>query len=399
MPSETRSAARSPLASSSAPTATPATRAVTQPPSPSLGAGALRSDPYAFFATQYAQQSACSAPAASVLSRRDWLRLATTRLLSFGTRVAGSGSSGFSNAHHFVTNLATCDRRVFGAAAEATAHPASARWRVWHDNFTQSTVVGDRSFSNIIAELNHPPAGEPFGPKGHIVISAHYDSKLYADVEFLGACDSAVPVVMMLQLQRDIAAVAAEQADGNASLAVFNANLPSYTFMYFDGEEAFVEWRGDDNTYGSRHLAAQYESRSRIASISLFVLLDLLGPSRPTFHNYFGATTGTSYHAMRSIENALLATRRSSAQHHFFPNEASYSGRVEDDHIPWLNRGVPVLHLIPVPFPPQWHQPSDDGSNIDYDTTVDLYEIVANFTRGFDARTTQRRRRRKSQQR
>ena len=25
--------------------------------------------------------------------------------------------------------------------------------------------------------------------------------------------------------------------------------------MFFDGEEAFKEWRGDDNTYGSRHLA------------------------------------------------------------------------------------------------------------------------------------------------
>lgn len=30
-------------------------------------------------------------------------------------------------------------------------------------------------------------------------------------------------------------------------------------------------------------------------------------------------------------------------------------GRIEDDHIPFLRRGVSVLHLIPERFPVVWH--------------------------------------------
>ena len=30
--------------------------------------------------------------------------------------------------------------------------------------------------------------------------------------------------------------------------------------IFFDGEEAFERWHGNDNTYGSRHLAARMQS-------------------------------------------------------------------------------------------------------------------------------------------
>ena len=29
-------------------------------------------------------------------------------------------------------------------------------------------------------------------------------------------------------------------------------------FLFFDGEEAFREWKGTDNTYGARDLAAKW---------------------------------------------------------------------------------------------------------------------------------------------
>lgn len=31
-------------------------------------------------------------------------------------------------------------------------------------------------------------------------------------------------------------------------------------------------------------------------------------------------------------------------------------GGVDDDHKPFLQRGVPVFHVIPIPFPDVWHK-------------------------------------------
>lgn len=36
--------------------------------------------------------------------------------------------------------------------------------------------------------------------------------------------------------------------------------LPDVSVIFFDGEEAMVEWKGDDHTYGSRHLSATWRS-------------------------------------------------------------------------------------------------------------------------------------------
>ena len=99
------------------------------------------------------------------------------------------------------------------------------------------------------------------------------DTKLFKEFEFVGACDSAVPVIMMMRLVRQVAAVFQNNINKQNVLC---KTLPKITFMFLDGEEAFVDWVGDDNTYGSRHLANVYEKEGKIDSISLFMLL-LLG--------------------------------------------------------------------------------------------------------------------------
>jgi glutaminyl-peptide cyclotransferase len=54
-------------------------------------------------------------------------------------------------------------------------------------------------------------------------------------------------------------------------------------------------------------------------------------------------------------------------------------GYVLDDHVPFLQRGVEVLHLIPAPFPRVWHEIEDDGAHLDGDTVEDWARIVAVF--------------------
>jgi hypothetical protein len=55
------------------------------------------------------------------------------------------------------------------------------------------------------------------------------------------------------------------------------------------------------------------------------------------------------------------------------------SGYVGDDHIPFLQRGVEVLHVIPTPFPPQWHKMTDDADHLDLPTLRDWARIVSAF--------------------
>ena len=72
-----------------------------------------------------------------------------------------------------------------------------------------------------------------------------------------------------------------------------------------------------------------------------------------------------------------------------FLNEAEktsdrwFGGRVGDDHVPFIERGVEVLHIIPNPFPRVWHNMDDDGEHLDMDTVEDWTKLVTAFAAGW----------------
>jgi glutaminyl-peptide cyclotransferase len=61
-------------------------------------------------------------------------------------------------------------------------------------------------------------------------------------------------------------------------------------------------------------------------------------------------------------------------------NNQFLGGYVEDDHVPFMARGVEILHIIPSPFPRVWHEMTDDGDHLDMDTVEDWAKIVLAFT-------------------
>ncbi|XP_066229887.1 glutaminyl-peptide cyclotransferase-like protein isoform X5 [Saccopteryx leptura] len=156
--------------------------------------------------------------------------------------------------------------------------------------------------------------------------------------------------------------------------------------LFLDGEEALKEWGPRDSLYGSRHLAQLMESAphspgpTRIQAIELFVLLDLLGAPHPTFYSHF-PRTARWFHRLRSIEKRLhrLNLLQSHPQEVMYFQSGEPPGSVEDDHIPFLRRGVPVLHLISTPFPSVWHTPDDSEANLHPPTVHNLSRILAVF--------------------
>ncbi|KAG8326860.1 hypothetical protein J6590_032693 [Homalodisca vitripennis] len=115
-------------------------------------------------------------------------------------------------------------------------------WTVETQVSEQNTPLGQLTFTNIVARLN--PSADRY-----LVLACHYDSKKMHEGAFLGATDSAVPCAMMIDLAYAL----------QDSLEQFKKSELSLMFVFFDGEEAFVEWGPDDSIYGARSLANMWE--------------------------------------------------------------------------------------------------------------------------------------------
>ncbi|XP_063773641.1 glutaminyl-peptide cyclotransferase isoform X2 [Pseudophryne corroboree] len=163
----------------------------------------------------------------------------------------------------------------------------------------------------------------------------------------------------------------------------------SLQLIFFDGEEAFRQWSPYDSLYGSQHLAQKMEntphppnadSTNQLHGIDLLILLDLIGAANATFPNYF-QNTNRWYNRLQSIERRLhdLGLLKDHSTETLYFLSSLRARQVDDDHVPFLQRGVPVLHLIPSPFPDVWHTMEDTEENLDSSTINNINKIVQVF--------------------
>jgi len=248
-------------------------------------------------------------------------------------------------------------------------------WTIEEDAFEEDTVIGKVKFTNIIATLN------PNAPR-RLVLVCHYDSKI-SPKGFLGATDSAVPCAQMINLAHTMKM----DLDDQKSL---KDNELTLQFLFLDGEEAFIQWTSTDSIYGSRHLAEKlagtdYEFNriegKELDRMDIFVLLDLLGAKDPTIISS-QESTDPWFRKLIEIEEGLLSINAITTPRIFSNMRVRRLG-IEDDHIPFLRRNVPILHLIPVPFPDVWHKIEDNGDAVDYPTVEKLNKILRVFVSEF----------------
>lgn len=253
----------------------------------------------------------------------------------------------------------------------------SAGWHIELDEFYDKPPepYPETKFSSIIATLN------PDAPR-KLVLACHYESKIMDGGIFYAATDSAVPCAMLMNMAHVLDDLLKRQKWANPDLTI--------QLVFLDGEEAFIEWTDTDSIYGARHLAKKWkktpypfeDSKTDVLDgIDCFVLLDLLGGPNPQFQNHFKETDNNHKH-MRAIESRLhslgeLQEHRSANQ--YFTTSRSYAGRISDDHIPFLQRGVRVLHWIATPFPKVWHKLSDNEQNLHKPTISNICKILNVF--------------------
>jgi len=274
------------------------------------------------------------------------------------------------------------------------------KWKLSYQNSTQTTPTSHGKaipFVNLIATRD-PPWAQSEGDVGRLALVAHYDSKLTPE-GFIGATDSAAPCAMILHAARSIDAALTKKWEAMSAAGIdLEDDLEGHKgvqVILLDGEEAFVSWTDTDSLYGARSLAEEWEQSSYgafsaydtpLGTIDLFVLLDLLGSKDPGVPSFF-KTTHWAYQKMAAVEQRLRALKKfKSLDSTPFLFEAAKSeqdrwlgGVIEDDHVPFMARGVEVLHVIPAPFPLVWHTINDDGEHLDMGAVEDWAMITTGF--------------------
>jgi glutaminyl-peptide cyclotransferase len=197
---------------------------------------------------------------------------------------------------------------------------------------------------NVVGKI--PGKGKP------IVLSAHYDTKDIPD--FVGANDGAGGTAQMLEIARVMKTMKRPK------------NASPIWFVAFDGEEAT-----DDNDFlgtgvrGSKAFAKKYAKR-----IKELVLLD------------FVANKNLAIPYEQSSDASMWADLREAAERvgsdSAFPD--TQQGTVEDDHTPFLQRGVPAIDLIDFNFP-CWHKTCDDLTAVSKASLDKSGEAVLEFLR------------------
>ncbi|KAJ6180549.1 hypothetical protein N7519_011010 [Penicillium mononematosum] len=275
------------------------------------------------------------------------------------------------------------------------------KWSIEVHNSTATTPLSkgkEVPFRNFIATRDPPWAS--VGDVGRLTLVAHYDSKIEPE-GFIGGIDSAAPCAIIMHAMRSIDAALEKKWSALKEQGLYDYldEERGLQVIFLDGEEAFKDWTATDSLYGARALATHWddqvypamsEFKGPLSSISLFVLLDLLGSKSPTIQSWY-ETTHWAYQSLGELEKrfkTLKQFKSSSANPWFVDTEKdghklSPMGGIQDDHLPFLAKGVEILHLIDFAsfkgFPPVWHTIDDDGEHLDLDTVEDWSMLVTAF--------------------
>ena len=208
------------------------------------------------------------------------------------------------------------------------------------DEFTTSTPQGEKKMANIVADV-------PGESKMRILITSHYDTKYYKNMQFLGANDPASSVATLLEIAR----VLGSQKE---------KPKVAYRLVFFDGEEAFCEgWsecgdeKNPDNTYGSRHYVSQRE-RNELPLTGAMILLDMMG--------YKNLELGRDPTSTRWLQDIIWQTGRELGYANVFVNRDEGVGG--DDHEAFLEAGVAAVDIIQLTSYPYWHKADDTADKV-----------------------------------
>jgi len=203
--------------------------------------------------------------------------------------------------------------------------------------FIAGTPNGPVSFRNVIGKTRRQHAGD----RRVIVVGSHFDTKKLANMNFVGANDGGSSVGVLLEMAR----VVSGQAD--------------LWFVFFDGEEAVKEYTDTDGLWGSRYFVETLKAAKKTGHLKAMVLLDMVGDPRL---NITLPSNNTP-----ALNQLVFDAARDVGYRDCF---SLFKGPIVDDHVPFLEAGVPAVNLIDFEFGSApgnndyWHTEQDNLSNV-----------------------------------
>ncbi len=195
------------------------------------------------------------------------------------------------------------------------------------DSFTADTSIGPVAMRNYIVRY-------PGKKDGAIVLGSHYETNYpLRKINFVGANDGAATVGLLMAIGDDLRTKVA----GGRKLDGYSVWL-----VFFDGEESFqTQWSNSDALFGSRHLAAKWGRDGTLGHIKAFILADMIGDKDLDIQREAQSTDWL-------VALVRRAAQKYGYERYFFQQEET----VEDDHVPFVQRGVPSIDVIDLDYGP-----------------------------------------------
>jgi glutaminyl-peptide cyclotransferase len=199
-----------------------------------------------------------------------------------------------------------------------------------------NTPIGPVPMSNFIVRY-------PGKKNGVIVLASHYETNYpLRNINFVGANDGAATTGLLMAI-----------GDRLHTVTLGGKKLDGYSvwLVFFDGEEAINTWSRSDSTYGSRHLAAKWGRDGVLGQIKAFILADMIGDKDLDIQR---ETSSTGW----LVAIAGQAAKKFGYDRYFFQRDMP----VEDDHLAFVDRGVPSIDVIDLDYGPgnSYHHTAQD---------------------------------------
>ena len=213
------------------------------------------------------------------------------------------------------------------AKAEAFLRAQFQHDKLEEDAFTASTPIGPVPMRNFIVRF-------PGKKDGVIVLATHYETNYWLrNINFAGANDGGSTTGLLLAIADQLRALTA----GGKKLEGYSVWL-----LFDDGEESIKSaWTDSDSLYGTRHLAAKWARDGTLPKIKAFILADMI-VDKDLF--ILRETKSTCW----LVALGRQAAKKFDYERYFFKQD----GDIADDHVPFVQRGVPSIDIIDLTYGP-----------------------------------------------
>jgi len=215
--------------------------------------------------------------------------------------------------------------------------------------FTRNIRNNKYNFSNLIGINSNAKAP-------YVLLGAHIDSPQIDGCE--STIDSVTGIVVILELAKNLLKI--------------NPNLP-IIIVFVDGEEAIDgKWSTDNTLSGSNYFVNNYD----LSLINKVYIFDLIGGD---IEKNKLAAFSNNIQTYNDFEKLAKINLKYDKQIFLSPSTFVSTKGIVDDHVPFKEKGIYAMNLIPYDFPDSHHTLKDNYDNVNWEYVEIFYNVFYDF--------------------